>query len=87
MYEIDRLNGSADRIDVDLGFVQRERAPERIADVGIRSRSAVLSLSNTKQCFENSGAGRSCNWVRKAESRSTGDATSDRVAVDETVIR
>ena len=87
MYEIDRLNGSTDWTDVDLDFVQRERTPERIADVRIRSRSTVPSLPNTKQYFESSGVGRSYDRVQKAELRSIGDATPDRVAVDETVIQ
>ena len=87
LHEIDRLNGSTDRIDVELGFVRRERIPERIADVGIQLRLVVLSLSNTKQYLENLGVERSYNRVRKAELQPTSDATPDHVAVDETVIR
>ena len=87
VHEIDRLNGSTDRIDVELGFVRRERIPERIADVGIQLRLVVLSLSNTKQYLENLGVERSYNRVRKAELQPTSDATPDHVAVDETVIR
>ena len=46
MSEIDRLSGSTDWIDLD--FVQRERTPERVIEVGIQLHLAGLSLSNTK---------------------------------------
>jgi hypothetical protein len=46
MHEIDRLSDSTDWID--LGFVERERTPERIIKIGIQLHLAVLSLSNTK---------------------------------------
>ena len=51
--EIDRLSGCTDRIDVE--FVQRERTPERIVEVGIQLHLAGLSLSNTKQYLERLG--------------------------------
>ena len=66
MPEIDRRSGSADWIDLD--FVQRERTPERIIEVGIQLHLARLSLSNTKQYLERLGVGRSQtaihNWVQ-----------------------
>ena len=46
MYEIDRLSDGADWID--LNFVERERIPEWIIEVGIQLHLAGLSLSNTK---------------------------------------
>ena len=89
MHEIDRLNGSADWIDVD--FVQRERTPERIIEVGIQLHLASLSLLNTKQYLERLGVERRRtaihNWVQKAELQLTSDATPDHIAVDETVIQ
>lgn len=85
--EIDRRNGSADWIDVELDFVQRERTSERIADVGTQLRLVVLSLSNTKQHLESLGVERQYNRVRKAELQRTSDATPDHVAVGETVIQ
>ena len=86
IHEIDRLNGGTDRIDVDLGFVQRERTPERIADVDIRLRLVILSLPNTKQYLENLRIERSIIG-QKAELRPTSDARPDHVTVDETVIQ
>ena len=89
MPEIDRLNDSIDWIDVE--FVQRERTPERIIEVGIQLHLAGLSLSNTKQYLERLGVERSRtaihNWVQKADLGPTGDAAPDHVAVDETVTR
>ena len=73
-------------MDVDLGFVQRERTPERIADVGVRLRLVILSLPNTKQHLENLGVERSIIG-QKAELRPTSDASPDHVTVDGTVIR
>jgi transposase-like protein len=57
MSEIDRLNGDSDWID--LGFVERERAPEEMVKVGIQLHLAGLSLSNTKQYLETLGVQRS----------------------------
>ena len=57
MHEIDRLSGSTDWIDLD--FVQRERTPEQIIEVGIQLHLAGLSLSNTKQYLERLGVKRS----------------------------
>jgi hypothetical protein len=44
MSEIDRLTGDRDLID--LGFVERERTPEQIVEVGIQLHLAFLSFSN-----------------------------------------
>ena len=47
MPETDRLGGSSHWID--LGFVERERTPREIIEVGIQLHVAGVSLSNTKQ--------------------------------------
>jgi transposase-like protein len=89
MPEIDRLSGSTDWIDLD--FVQRERTPEQIIEVGIQLHLAGLSLSNTKQYLEKLGVERSRtaihNWVQRADVQPTGDAAPDHIAVDKTVIQ
>ena len=89
MPETDRLSGSTDWIDLE--FVQRERTPERIIEVGIQLHLAGLSLSNTKQHLERLGVERSRtaihNWVQKADVQPTSDAAPDHIAVDETVIQ
>ena len=89
MSEIDRLGGDSDWIDLE--FVERERTPEQIVEMGIRLHLAGLSLSNTKQHLETLGVQRSRtaihNWVQKADLRPTGTRASNYVAVDETVIQ
>ena len=89
MHEIDRLSGSTDWIDLD--FVQRERTPEQIIEVGIQLHLAGLSLSNTKQYLERLGVKRSRtaihNWMQKADLQPISDAAPDHIAVDETVIQ
>ena len=62
MHEIDRLSGSTDWIDLD--FVQRERTPEQVIEVGIQLHLAGLSLSNTKQYLERLGVKRSRTAIR-----------------------
>ena len=89
MPEIDRLSGSTDWIDLE--FVQRERTPERIIEVGIQLHLAGLSLSNTKQHLEKLGVERSRtaihNWVQKPDVQPTSNAAPDHIAVDETVVQ
>ena len=89
MSEIDRLSGSTDWIDLE--FVERERTPEQIIEVGIQLHLAGLSLSNTKQYLEKLGVERSRtaihDWVQKADLQPTSDAVPDHIAVDETVIQ
>ena len=89
MPEIDRLSGSTDWIDLE--FVQRERTPERIIEVGIQLHLAGLSLSNTKQHLEKLGVERSRtaihNWVQKTDVQPTSNAAPDHIAVDETVVQ
>ena len=89
MPEIDRLIGDSDWIDLE--FMERERTPEEIVEVGIQLHLAGLSLSNTKQHLEKVGVQRSRtaihNWVQKADLQPTGTRSSNYVAVDETVIQ
>jgi len=89
MPEFDRLNGSTDWID--LGFVERERTPEQIIELGIQLHLAGLSLSNTKQYLEKLGVERSRtaihDWVQKADLQPASEVTSNHVAVNETVIQ
>jgi len=89
MPEIDRLNGGTDWID--LGFVERERTPQEIIEVGIQLHLAGLSLSNTKQYLERLGVERSRtaihNWVQKADLQPSSNAKPNHIAVDETVIQ
>ncbi len=89
MPEFDRLNGDSDWIDLE--FIERERTPEQIVEVGTQLHLAVLSLSNTKQHLENLGVQRSRtaihNWVQNADLQPTGTRSSNYVALDETVIQ
>jgi len=89
MPESDRLNGDSEWIDLE--FMERERTPEQIVEVGIQLHLAGLSLSNTKQYLERLGVKRSRtaihNWVQKADLQPTSDGTPNQIAVDETVIR
>ena len=89
MSEIDRLSGDSNWIDLE--FMERERTPEQIVEVGIQLHLAGLSLSNTKQHLENLGVQRSRtaihNWVQKANLQPTGTRSSNYVALDETVIQ
>jgi putative transposase len=89
MPEFDRLNGDSGWIDLE--FMERERTPEEIVEVGIQLHLAGLSLSNTKQHLEKLGVQRSRtaihNWVQKADLQPTGTRSSNYVALDETVIQ
>jgi len=89
MPEIDRLDGSTDWID--LSFVERERTPRQLIEVGIQLHLAGLSLSNTKQHLERLGVQRSRtaihNWVKKADLQPATDSAPNHVALDETVIQ
>ncbi|MDL0123106.1 IS6 family transposase [Halobacterium salinarum] len=89
MTEFDRLkrgNGW-----VDLTFVERERTPREIIEVGIQLHIAGISLSNTKQFLERLGVERSRtaihNWVQKTDVQPSSDAEPNHIAVDETVIQ
>ena len=89
MSESDRLSCPSDWID--LGFIDRERTPREIVEVGIQLHVAGVSLSNTKQFLERLGVERSRtaihNWVQKTDVQPSSDAEPDHIAVDETVIQ
>ncbi|MCU4717759.1 IS6 family transposase [Halapricum hydrolyticum] len=89
MPEFDRLNGDSGWIDLE--FMERERTPEEVVEMGIQLHLAVLSISNTKQHLEWLGVQRSRtaihNWVQKADLQPKGTRTSNYVALDETVIQ
>ncbi|MFP8957413.1 IS6 family transposase [Natrialbaceae archaeon A-CW3] len=89
MPETGRLKQSTGWIDLD--FVERERTPRKIIEMGIRHHLAGLSLSNTVILLEDLGVKRSRtavhNWVHKADLQPEGGASPDRVAVDQKVIR
>ena len=89
MTEITRLSGRSEWIDLD--FVERERTPRRLMELGIRLHLAGLSLSNTVDKIDNFGVNRSPkavhDWVQKADLQATNDKTPNQIAVDETVIR
>jgi transposase-like protein len=89
MTEFDRLSERTTWID--LVFVERERTPEQIIEVGIQLYLANLSLSNTKQYLEKLDVERSRpsihNWIQKADLQPAGDGAPNQIAVDETVIR
>jgi putative transposase len=89
MAEITRLSECSEWIDLD--FVERERIPRRLMELGIRLHLAGLSLLNTVSEIEKFGVQRSRkavhDWILKADLQPTGDQTPTQVAVDETVIR
>jgi len=89
MAEIARLSGCSDWINLD--FVERERTPRELMELGIRLHLAGLSLSNTVSELEKFGVQRSRkavhDWVQKADLQPANNASPDQPAVDETVIR
>jgi len=89
MAEITRLSGCSEWID--LSFVNRERTPRRLMELGIRLHLAVFSLLNTVKESEKFGVPRSRkavhDWVQKVDLQPASGASPNQVAVDETVIR
>jgi transposase-like protein len=89
MSKIERLDGRTSWIDLD--FVERERTPRDIIEVGIQLHVAGLSLSNTKQILDGLGVERSRtaihNWDQKADVQPSSDAEPNHIAVDETAIQ
>jgi len=89
MPEFERLSRRTSWIDLD--FIERERTPGEIVEVGIQLHIAGLSLSNTKQILDKLCVKRSRtaihNWVQKADLQPGSDAEPNHVAVDETVIQ
>ena len=89
MAKIARLSGGSDWIELD--FVERERTPRQLMELGIRLHLAGLSLSNTVRELEKFGVERSRkavhDWVHKSDLQPANGASPDHVALDETVIR
>ena len=89
MAEITRLSGHSDWIELD--FVERERTPRELMELGIRLHLSGLSLSNTIRELEKFGVERSRkavhDWVQKADLQPANGASPDHIALDETVIR
>jgi len=69
MHENERFSGRTSWIDLE--FIERERTPREIVEVGIHLHVTGLSLSNTKQILERLGVERSRtaihNWVQEAD--------------------
>jgi transposase-like protein len=89
MPEPDRLTGDSDWIEV--GFLERERTPERAMKLSIQLHLSGLSLSDTVSVLDRVGVQRHRTtvhrWVQKADLQPAGGATPDHVALDETVIQ
>ncbi|MDF9747838.1 IS6 family transposase [Natrinema salsiterrestre] len=89
MPKISRLSRCSDWID--LSFVERERTPRQLMELGIRLHLAGLSLSNTVRELEKFGVERSRkavhDWVHKCNLQSANDEKPNHVALDETVIQ
>ena len=89
MAEIARLSGHSDWIEVE--FVERERTPSELMQLGIRLHVAEISLLNTIRKLEKFGVERSRkavhDWVQKTDLQPANDASPDHIALDEPVIR
>ncbi|WP_436348979.1 IS6 family transposase [Natronorubrum sp. FCH18a] len=76
---------------MDLSFVERERAPRQLMELGIRLHLADLSLSNTVRELEKFGVERSRkavhDWVHKCDLQPAVDEEPNHVVLDETVIQ
>lgn len=88
MTEITRLSGCMDWFHLD--YVERERTPSELMELGIRLHLSGLSLSNTIWELEKFGVKGSRkavhDWIQKADLQPADDANPDYVAFDETVI-
>ncbi len=89
MPEITRYSGSSDWIGLD--FVEHERSPRRLMELGTRLHLAILSLLDIVSEFEKSGVQRSRKaiheWVQKADLQPVSAKEPTQIALDETVIR
>ncbi|WP_436346811.1 IS6 family transposase [Natronorubrum sp. FCH18a] len=89
MPKIHRLSGCSDWID--LSFVERERTPRQLMELGIRLHLAGFSLSNTVRELEKFDVERSRkavhDWVHKCDLQPADDEKPNHVALDETVIQ
>jgi len=89
MAKITCLSGRSDWLGLD--FVERERTPSGLMQLGIRLRLAVLSLSNTIRKLEKFGVKRSRkavhDRVQKAYLQPADGASPNHIALDETIIQ
>ena len=89
MPEIARLSGCSEWVDLD--FVERERTPSGLMELGIRLHLSDPLLSDTVIELEKFGAQLSRkaihDWVQKANLQPAIDTSPDHVVLDETVIR
>jgi putative transposase len=89
MPEIERLGGCSDWIDLE--FIERERTPEPVVEMGIQLHLGGLSTRNTSHVLGELGVECSHvavhNWVQKADLQPTSVGAPNQIAVDETVIR
>ena len=79
MAKIVRLSGRSEWIDV--GFVERERTPRELMELGIRLHLSGSLLSNIILELEKFGVERSRkavqDWVQKADLQPASDASTD----------
>lgn len=84
-----RLARSCSWIDVE--FVERDRTPKSIMELGILLHLSGLSRSNTTEIIAALGVDRSKkavhDWVHKADYESPYDREIEEVALDETVVK
>lgn len=89
MAKITRLSNRSDWIELD--FVERERIPSELMQLGIRLRLSGISLSNTIRKLNKLGVERSrkavYDWMQKADLQLADSASPDHIVLDETVIR
>ena len=89
MPENTRFSGISDWIELD--FVESERTPRRLMELGIRLHLSGLSLSNTISELEKFGVQSSRkavhDWVQKADLQPVSGKTPNQIALNETVIR
>ena len=89
MAKIARLGGCSDWVDLD--FVERERTPRQLMELGIRLHLSGLSLSDTVRELGRFGVKRSRkavhDWVHKCDLQPADDKKPNHVALDETVIQ
>ncbi|GAA0304567.1 hypothetical protein GCM10009066_18090 [Halarchaeum salinum] len=75
MVETSYLSGHSNWIDLD--FVERERTPSKLMQLGIRLHLSSLSLSNTVSELEQFGVKRSrkavYDWAQKANLQPTSE--------------
>jgi len=87
MPEIARSIGGSDCFELDL--LERKVTPEPALKLGIRLYLVILSVSYTDSGFDRSGVER-CrktvhNWVQKIDIQPLDGASSNHIAVDETM--